>query len=165
MILALLMTVTVFAGLYPQGAGGKTSLNAVDFFDRIVGEWHGEGQLFGQPAEFQMIWAWELDRNFVRLTYSIHGATEMEAIGHYRIVESEPLDGIWLDTRGEFVQLSPTLTGAGLETIWRSPTEKGRTTYEFTAMDSLEVRDYYHDGTDWQLFGTARYLRVPDVAP
>ncbi len=160
MILALF--VTVFAGLFPPATGGETVLDAVDFFDQIVGKWHGEGQLFGQPAEFEMIWEWELDRNFVRLTYSIQGATEMEAIGHYRIVESEPLDGIWLDTRGEILQLSATLTDAELETIWRSPSEKGRTTYDFTGSDTLEVHDYYHDGTDWKLFGTASYLRVPE---
>jgi len=33
------------------------------------------------------------------------------------------------DMRGEILQLSATLTDAGLETIWRSPSEKGRTTY------------------------------------
>ncbi len=163
MIFALLMT--IFAGLFLPGAGGATALNAPDFFDQIVGEWHGEGQLFSQPAEFEMIWEWELDRNFVRLTFSIHGATEMEAIGHYRIRDTEPLVGIWLDTRGEFVELSATATDAGLETIWRSATEKGRTTYEFTGTDSLEVHDYYYDGTDWKLFGTARYMRVPGVTP
>lgn len=163
MIFAILMT--AFAGLFPWAEGGETVLDPLEFFDQIVGKWHGEGQLFSRPAEFEMIWEWELDRKFVRLTFSIHGATEMEAIGHYRIGDTELLDGIWLDTRGEFLELSATVTDAGLETIWRSPSEKGRTTYVFTGSDSLEVHDFYHDGTDWKLFGTARYLRVPDATP
>ncbi len=163
MIYALLMTVLTV--LCSPGSGGEAARNTPTLFEEIVGEWHGEGHLFGRPAEFKMIWEWELDQRFVRLTYSIRGATDMEAIAHYRLCDTEPLVGIWLDTRGEFLELSATVTDAVLETLWRSPTEEGRTTYERTGADSLQVRDYYHDGNDWKLFGQARYSRVPDVTP
>ncbi len=86
----------------------------------------------------------------------------MDAIAHYRLHDTESLAGIWLDTRGEFLELSATLTDTVLETIWRSPTEKGRTVYQLTGPDSLEVRDYYDDGGDWKLFGQASYSRAPD---
>lgn len=157
MIYTLLMTALTVPSS-PQ-AGGETAPDAPTFFEEIIGAWHGEGQLFGQPADFEMIWEWELDQRFVRLTYTIRGATDMQAIAHYRLRYAEPLDGIWLDTRGEFLELSATVTDRVLETIWRSPTEEGRTTYQRMGTDSLEVRDYVRDGDEWKLFGHARYTR------
>ncbi len=153
------MLVTVSSVLsFPQ-AGGEPPPTAPTFFEEVVGEWHGEGQLFGQAAEFEMIWEWELDQRFVRLTYTIRGATDMKAIAHYRVRDAEPLDGIWVDTRGEILELSATVTDRVLETIWRSPTEEGRTIYRRIGTDSLEVRDYFRDGDEWKLFGHARYAR------
>ena len=148
--------------LIAASVGDITGQTAPSFFEGVVGSWQGEGQLFGSPAEFQMDWEWELDQTFVRLTYVIRGATTMDAIAHYRLHDTESLAGIWLDTRGEFLELSATLTDTVLETIWRSPTEKGRTVYQLTGPDSLEVRDYYDDGGDWKLFGQASYSRAPD---
>ncbi len=130
------------------------------FFEQIVGEWQGEGELFGRPARFEMRWEWELDRKFVRLTYAIRGDVQMDAIAHYRLGDANPLDGVWLDSRGEVLELSATLTNAVLDTQWRSPTERGRTSYQLFGTDSLVVRDSYHDGTDWKPFGQARYARV-----
>ena len=141
--------------------GDTTAPPAPAFFDEIVGRWQGEGRLFGAPAEFEMVWQWELDNRFVRLTYSIRGATEMTAIAHYRLSEAEALDGVWVDTRGEILELSATVTARMLETHWRSPSEEGRTTYEVTGTDSFEVRDYVRDGEEWQQFGHASYSRVP----
>jgi len=159
MIYATLMTVLTL--VVSPGAYDETAQSAPTFFEHVVGTWHGEGQLFGAPAEFEMSWAWELDQKFVKLTYSIRGATTMDAIAHYQLRDIASLVGVWVDTRGELLELSATVTDAMLETIWQSPTEKGRTTYEFTGPDSLEVRDYVHDGNDWKPFGLVRYSRAP----
>ena len=159
MIYTLLMTALTI--LFPARPGEETAVAyAPTFFEEVVGEWRGEGQLFGRPAEFEMIWEFELDRRFVRLTYSIRGAADMRAIAHYRLREAETLDGVWVDTRGEILKLSGSVTSTALEIIWRSPTEEGRTTYERTGPDSLEVRDYVEDGDGWRLFGQAGYSRV-----
>ena len=160
MIYTLLMTaLTALSALFPATREAPVT-HAPTFFEEVVGEWRGEGQLFGQPAEFKMIWEFELDRRFVRLTYSIRGAADMKAIAHYRLREPETLDGVWVDTRGEILELSGSVTSTALETIWLSPTEEGRTTYERTGPDSLEVRDYVEDGDGWRLFGQAGYSRV-----
>ena len=164
MIYTLLLT--ALTTLFPARPGEETAVAyAPTFFEEIVGEWRGEGQLFGQPAEFEMIWEWELDGRFVRLTHSIRGAADMKAIAHYRLRETETVDGVWVDTRGEILELSATVTSTALETIWRSPTEEGRTTYERTGPDALEVRDYVKDGDEWRLFGQARYSRVSGPPP
>ena len=157
----LFATLTV---LPSPGPGSQKAPDASAFFEEIVGEWHGEGLLFGQSAEFEMTWEWELNRRFVRLTYSIQGALEMKAIAHYRMRDAETLDGVWLDTRGEILELTATVTGQVLETIWQSPTELGRTTYEFIGTDSLEVRDYVRDGDEWRPFGYVRYGRASGPA-
>lgn len=161
----LIAALTALFASFPAPPGETAVFHAPTFFEEIVGEWRGEGQLFGQPAEFEMTWEWELDRRFVRLTYSIRGAADMTAIAHYRLREPEKLDGVWVDTRGEILELSATVTSTVLETIWRSPTEEGRTTYERTGPDSLEVRDYVKDGSEWRLFGEAHYSRVPGQPP
>lgn len=129
--------------------------------DDLVGNWRGEGELFGHATEFEMSWERVLGDRFWRLTYRIRGATEMDAVAHYRTGVAEGIEGVWVDSRGEILELTSTATDTTLETIWTSSSERGRTTYEVTGADSLTVRDYYHDGTDWQPFGHARYSRVP----
>jgi hypothetical protein len=130
------------------------------FFDDVLGTWHGEGELLGAVAEFDMTWEKELNGRFVRLTYAIRAERGMEAIAHYRLGDSESLDGIWVDSRGEILELSATATDSRLTTQWRSPTEMGRTVYEITGPGTLEVQDYYHDGSEYRLFGSASYSRI-----
>lgn len=129
--------------------------------EHLVGSWEGEGELFGRPTRFAMTWEWELGGAFLTLRYEIRGETRMDARAYYRIREGEgeALDGIWVDSRKEVVELEAVATDSTLETGWRSPTERGRTVYRRSGADSLEVRDFVHDGTGWRPFGVARYAR------
>lgn len=129
--------------------------------DDLIGTWYGEGELFGQATEFEMTWERALGDRFVRLTYAIRGATRMDAVAHYGSGEASSVRGVWVDSRGEILELTATVGGTTLETIWTSPTERGRTIYEMKGRDQVVVRDYYHDGADWQAFGEALYTRVP----
>ena len=130
------------------------------FFDAIVGKWAGHGELFGQPTEFEMSWTVVLGGRFARIDYSILGPRPMEAVGHYRL-GGETSTGVWVDTRGEILDLEGSVFGERLETVWRSPTEVGRTVYRLLPDGTLEVSDFYHDGSGWQPFGSATYTRVP----
>ena len=146
------------ASLLPHG--GRTDPPRSTFFDRVLGEWEGEGELFGRPTRFRMVWEHELGDQFVRLTYAIRGNVSMDAIAHYSLRDPASPEGVWLDSRGEMLELSAKTTDTTLETIWRSTTEQGRTTYEVIGSDSVAVHDYYHDGADWQQFGQAGYRRL-----
>lgn len=127
--------------------------------DHLAGSWEGDGELFGRPTRFAMTWEWELGEAFLGLRYEIRGEVRMDARAHYRIVAGDTLDGVWVDSRGEIVELAAVGTDSTLETEWRSPTERGRTVYRRTAPDSLHVQDFVGDGTGWRLFGDARYAR------
>ncbi len=153
----LLMILSV---LPSAGSEREAPEPAAVFFESVLGAWHGEGELLGAAAEFDMKWEKELGGRFVRLTYAIHAERGMEAIAHYRLGDSASLDGIWVDSRGEILELSATATDSKLTTEWRSPTEKGRTVYEIVSPETLEVQDYYHDSSDYRLFGSASYSRI-----
>lgn len=125
----------------------------------VVGTWEGEGELFGRPARFAMRWALELDGRFLGLSYTIRGDVRMRALAHYRVAEGDTLRGVWVDSRGEILDLEAVASDSTLETVWRSPTEEGRTVYRRIAADSLEVRDFVRAGSGWRPFGVARYGR------
>jgi hypothetical protein len=127
--------------------------------DHLAGAWEGEGTLFGRPSTFIMTWAPELGGRFLGLSYEIHGEFRMSARAHYRIADGPTLRGVWLDSRGEILQLEATATDSDLTTVWRSDTERGRTVYRRTGGDSLEVCDYVQAGDGWRLFGTAHHTR------
>ncbi|MFQ5530827.1 MAG: hypothetical protein ACE5FP_10845 [Gemmatimonadota bacterium] len=152
------MLVTLVAALMSAGPAFDPAHDATGFFQTVAGSWTGEGELFGQEAEFAMDWQFELGRKFATLDYSIRGQRSMDAVAYYRMSESASLEGVWFDSRGEILHLEATVTDSTLTTIWRSPTEKGRTTYQLQG-ESIHVNDYYRDGEDWALFGQARYTR------
>jgi hypothetical protein len=127
--------------------------------DHLVGSWEGEGELFGAPTRFAMTWIPELDGRFLGLHYEIRGNVQMQALAHYRISDSDTLQGVWVDSRGEILQLAATATDSTLEALWHAPTERGRTVYRRIGSDSLEVQDFVRGETGWRLFGTARYSR------
>lgn len=127
--------------------------------DHLVGAWEGEGQLFGRPASFTMTWEPELDGRFLGLAYEIRGDIRMSAQAHYRLADGPTLPGVWVDSRGEILELEAAASDFSLTTVWRSDTEKGRTVYHRAEGDSLEVCDYVQTGDGWRLFGTAHYAR------
>lgn len=137
---------------------------SASFYETAAGEWEGEGELFGSAADFRMTWKLELGGKFATLAYSIGGPVEMQAVAHYQTGKTTAA-GVWVDSRGQILQLATTVGDRTLETIWRSPTETGRTEYELTSEDSMSVRDYYSDDGDWTRFGQATYSRIRNTTP
>ena len=128
-----------------------------DVIAALIGSWSGEGELFGQPATFAMTWAWELDGQFVRLTFD-NGA--IEAVAHYRVDGSDRLSGTWFDSRGEVVELRAVATDSTLTTRWIAETEQGRTIYRVVDEATVEVEDAVLTDDGWRPFGRATYRRV-----
>ena len=100
---------------------------------QLIGQWEGEGELFGQPAAFSMVWEWELNQQFVRLSFENRllengqPRTVLRATAHYRVRDSDQLSGTWVDTRGEILELKATATDSALVTHWFAKSEQGRT--------------------------------------
>ncbi|MCK5439936.1 MAG: hypothetical protein KAI97_08325 [Gemmatimonadetes bacterium] len=137
-----------------------------DVIPQLIGQWEGEGELFGQPATFSMVWEWELDQRFVRLTFENRliengqPRTVLRAIAHYRVTDSDQLHGTWFDTRGEILELKATATDSTLVTHWFGETEQGRTTYHMTGEDTVEVHDDVLGNEGWRPFGKASYRQA-----
>lgn len=132
----------------------------------LLGDWEGEGELFGKPAAFSMSWERVLDGQFVKLTFENrlveNGKSRrlLEAVAYYRPGEANRLTGTWLDTRGQTLELRATAAASTLETHWRSDSEQGRTVYRFTDEDTVEVHDDVLGENGWRPFGSAIYRRA-----
>ena len=136
----------------------------------LLGEWVGEGELFGRPAKFSMAWRTALDGRFLELAFenafpdSGGGSTVvLRATAFYRI--APPHDGVWMDTRGEILTLRAEIGDSALVTRWTSPTEEGRTTYRLLGPERLEVVDEVIADGSPRVFARAVYARIGDATP
>lgn len=134
--------------------------------DNLIGDWEGQGELFGQPASFSMSWSWQLDRRFVRLDFENRlvsdgqPRTVLKAIAFYRVTVSRELGGYWFDSRGQTLRLEPIADESTLITTWLGEVEQGRTTYRISGQDTVEVLDEVLKDGQWRPFGTASYRRL-----
>lgn len=147
--------------------------DAAAVFEQLEGTWAGPGTLFGQPAAFTMRWDVSEGLASLHFTNALVDADGTEtpvlsAAAVYRI-DGEPT-GVWLDSRGERVELTWTVADRALVVDWRASTESGRTTYRPVDRDGVEVVDEVAAGDGWRVFGTALHARVdgttvPPAAP
>ena len=82
----------------------------------------------------------------------------LTAVATYR-TEGVP-EGVWLDTRGERLELTWATEDDALVVRWRAASESGRTTYRTVSPDALEVVDEVMSAGAWRVFGQARYTRI-----
>jgi hypothetical protein len=134
-------------------------------FDRLVGDWRGDGMLMGQPAEFTM--SWTRHGELAVLTFSNAVADSagqvtpvLEAAAVYRTAYASP-EAVWLDSRDVRVEIEWAATDSTLVADWSAPNEQGRTTYRVIGEDAVEVTDEVRTDEGWRTFGTARYRRAP----
>lgn len=150
--------------LLPAQADPPVATGA-DVIARLLGQWQGEGELFGQPAEFSMRWERALDGRFVRLSFENRivadgrARTVLEAVAYYRRGEAGALAGHWFDTRGQVLILEAHATDATLVTRWSNETEAGRTTYRVNQDGTVAVLDEVGTEDGWRPFGRATYRR------
>ena len=132
-------------------------------FDLLAGEWVGEGTLMQRPAAFTL--SWENTTGFTVLKFTNAFVNDGEitpvlrAVAIYRRSSTQP-EAVWMDSRGERVEITWSSTDHSLISEWRSPSEAGRTTYRVLSDDELEVVDEVMSGGSMRTFGTAKYERV-----
>lgn len=132
----------------------------------LLGEWEGEGTLFGNPARFNMKWEYILDSTFIQLTFQNQIISEnqripaFKAIGVYQPGEDNKFNGRWFDSRGVQQSLDATFESPTLTTQWSNPSvEKGKTIYKIIGKRNIEVKDYVWKGNQWAEFGIATYTK------
>jgi hypothetical protein len=132
-------------------------------FERLRGEWLGEGTLLGRAARFTM--RWQHGDGFAVLTFSNafvdaagNATPVLNAAAVYRTDGDKP-EAVWLDSRGERIEIRWEATDSALVSHWTAPNERGRTTYSARSADEVEVVDEVLSGETWRTFGTARFTR------
>ena len=132
-----------------------------------MGEWEGQGKLFGRDATFSMKWESVLGQQFVRLTFqnrmeSEDGAARvLEAQALYKPTGPSAFEGTWFDSRGVVQPLRGSVEAEALTVLWGTPeTEEGRTIYRLLDENRIEVEDFVLRDGEWSQFGSASYGRV-----
>ncbi len=134
----------------------------------LIGEWTGNGELFGQPATFRMTWDTTLEGRFYRLRFAnalggAQGSTPiLQAEALYGPVGGDEWRGSWFDTRGKRLDLRAEVRDGGmvLRVEWTDPgVESGVTVYRRAAAGTVEVIDSVRAGDGMRLFGRASYTR------
>lgn len=166
---SILSRPTTLAALALATALGASSLMAqttATVFDRLGGEWQGEGTLMGRSAQFAMTWTPHGELATLAFSNAFPDSTGaltpvLEAVAAYRTVSETP-EAVWLDSRGVRIDIDWQATDdSTLVADWSSPNESGRTTYRVVGPDAVEVTDEVRTEEGWRTFATARYERGP----
>lgn len=137
---------------------------AAPVFDRLAGQWQGEGTLMGRSAEFAMTWTTHGELATLAFSNAFSDSTGaltpvLDAVAAYRTVSETP-EAVWLDSRGVRIEIEWRATGdSTLVADWSAPNESGRTTYRMVGLDAVEVTDEVRTDDGWRTFATARYRR------
>ena len=143
------------------------SAQEAPMIDRFMGEWEGQGKLFGLDATFSMTWESVLGQQFVRLTFQNSIETDsgtartLKAQAFYKPTGTAEFEGTWFDSRGVVQPLRGSVEAETLTVLWGTPeTEQGRTIYRLVDKNQIEVEDFVLRDGEWAQFGSASYRRV-----
>jgi hypothetical protein len=133
---------------------------------RLAGSWAGTGTVLNQPAKIEMEWAWQLNGQFLKLSFKNQMGTApqitvFEGHAYYRAGADGRYRGMWFDNSGMFRPLDARRDGEALVSQWGTPeTEQGETTYRLLADGKMEVVDRVKgkDGS-WREFGRSKLTR------
>lgn len=156
-----LVALALASALAPSSLTAQT---AAPVFDRLAGEWQGEGTLMGRSAEFTMTWTPHGELATLAFSNAFPDSTGavtpvLDAVAAYRTVRETP-EGVWLDSRGVRIEIDwEAPDDSTLVADWSAPNESGRTTYRVVGPDGVEVTDEVRADDGWRTFATARYRR------
>ena len=129
---------------------------------RFAGTWSGTGTVLNQPSKISITWSWELNGQFLRLTFRNQmPATTFEGHAYYRPGSDGRYRGMWFDNAGMLRPLDARRDGDALISKWgTAETEEGETTYRLTTDSQMEIVDRVKskDGT-WREFGRSLVTR------
>lgn len=154
-----LAVLALVAALVPASIMAQTA----PVFDRLAGEWQGEGTLMGRSAEFRMRWTPHGELATLVFGNAFRDSTGavtpvLAAVAAYRTVSEAP-KAVWLDSRGVRIEIDWQATDSTLVADWSAPSESGRTTYHVIGPDAVDVTDEVRTEDGWRTFATARYRR------
>ena len=129
---------------------------------RLAGQWSGTGTVLNQPSKISITSQWELNGQFLRLTFRNEmPKSTFEGHAYYRALGDGRYRGMWFDNSGMFRPLEARRDGDALVSKWGTPeTEEGETTYRLTSDSRMEIVDRVKskDGT-WREFGRSIVTR------
>jgi hypothetical protein len=129
---------------------------------RFAGHWTGTGTVLNQPSQLSINWTWELNGQFLRLTFRNEMPKSVfEGHAYYRPSGEGRYRGMWFDNSGMLRPLDATRQGDALVSKWGTPdTEEGETTYRLLPDGKMEIVDRVKskDGT-WREFGRSLVSR------
>lgn len=163
-ILSRPITLAVLALASTLGPSSLMAQTTAPVFDRLAGEWQGEGTLMGRSAEFTMTWTPRGELATLAFSNAFPDSTGavtpvLESVAVYRTVSETP-EAVWLDSRGVRIEIDWQATDdSTLVANWSAPNESGRTTYRVVGSDDVEVTDEVRTDEGWRTFATARYRR------
>ncbi len=119
------------------------------FFDRLQGDWTGQGTAFGSSAMVQTKWEWLLNGKFFRLSlsYTTKNRAGAEQIfsghGYYQAKGEGTYQGYWFDSQGNQYPIKAKLEGDSLTALWGIPGKiEGQSIYKLSDSDkAFEVND------------------------
>ena len=130
--------------------------NADPLLNRLAGTWNGTGTVLGQPSKVSMSWSWELNGQFLKLSFRNEMPRQtFEGQAYYRPSEVDRYRGMWFDNSGMFRPLDARRDGDALVSKWGTPdTEEGETTYRLLSDTRMDIIDRVksRDGM-WREFG------------
>ncbi|MGI9546911.1 MAG: hypothetical protein ACR2MM_06735 [Flavobacteriaceae bacterium] len=133
------------------------------FDERALGQWEGNGTLFGMEAQFSMHWEKTLGDKFLKLTFQNRFKDQnwtervMNAQGYYNTVTGK---GQWFDSRGQNLPLLLEIDKKTLKVFWGDEsTEQGKTIYVIVGK-KMAVEDYVMKDGMLNPFGKAEYVKV-----
>lgn len=151
----------------PVEADDKTVLSA------LIGTWQATGEAFGAPSTSKMQWTdGELSGKFLRLDYLINRTTPngpapiFSGVAYYQMPASsspreQDVHAFWADTNGNLHPILATMEENTLIANWGTPkTEQGRTRYEITGQDTVDVTDWVKTPDGWRQFNHTVFTRT-----
>ena len=142
------------------------------FFLQFMGEWRSNGDSFGVPAESVMTWSPALDGRFVRLDYRIElrpgpdQTSLFQGIAYYKVQDGDISIAFWADNTGDLHPISAERDERALVAFWGVEGGKqGRTRYDLTAPDKMEVTDWIKTPEGWRQFNHTVFTHVPEPDP
>ena len=137
-------------------------VQADPLLSRFAGAWSGTGTVLNQPSKISLTWSWELNGQFLRLTFRNQMPKQtFEGHAYYRPEGDGRYRGMWFDNSGMFRPLDARRDGDALIAKWgTAETEEGETTYRLTSDAQMEIVDRVKskDGT-WREFGRSLVTR------
>ena len=130
--------------------------NLDPLLNRFAGTWSGSGTVLNQPSKISMSWSWELNGQFLRLSFKNEMPKQtFEGHAYYRPSAENRYRGMWFDNAGMLRPLDARRDGDTLVSRWGTPeSEEGETTYRLLSDTRMDIIDRVKskDGT-WREFG------------